>query len=104
MARLPACSPNDRPAGGGAEMNRKHLKRKLAFLVAVAVMTAVSLGYAAWTNSGGSGSAYSKATTVGALTTVDVSASTAATLYPGATGDALIKISNPNPYAVTVTA
>ena len=38
-----------------------------------------------------------------ALTTIDVSASTSATLYPGADGNVLIKISNPNPYPVQVT-
>ena len=32
-----------------------------------------------------------------------MSASTAATLYPGATGDVVVRISNPNPYPVTVT-
>jgi hypothetical protein len=30
-------------------------------------------------------------------------ATTAATLYPGATGDAVIRVSNPNPYPVRVT-
>ena len=39
-----------------------------------------------------------------ALTTVDVSATTTATLYPGATGDAFIKIANPNNYNVAFTA
>jgi hypothetical protein len=38
------------------------------------------------------------------LTTVDVSASTSATLYPGGSGDVLLRIKNPNPYAVTVSA
>src|SRR5207237_174172 len=69
----------------------------------VAVVAGASMVFAAWTTGGG-GSAYGKATTSQALTTVDVSASTTATLYPGATGDALIKISNPNPFPVTVTA
>ena len=39
-----------------------------------------------------------------ALTTVDVSASTSATLYPGATGDVVLKIDNSNPYPVRITA
>jgi hypothetical protein len=78
-------------------------KRKLI----VAALTALVLGvvglvYAAWT-SNGTGSAYAKASTAQALTTVDVSTQTTATLYPGATGDLLIKISNPNPYPVKVT-
>jgi hypothetical protein len=65
-------------------------------------MLAGSIAFAAWTATG-SGSGYARAETAQALTTVDVSASTAATLYPGATGDVMLRISNPNPYAVTVT-
>ena len=61
------------------------------------------LVYAAWTSSG-TGSGYAKAGTAQALTTVDVSASTTATLYPGSSGNVLIKISNPNPYPVRVTS
>ena len=59
--------------------------------------------YAAWTSSG-TGSGYAKAKSAQTLTTVDVSASTTATLYPGADGDVLIKISNPNQYPVRVTS
>jgi len=65
-------------------------------------MLAGSIAFAAWTATG-AGSGYAKATNAQALTTVDVSASTTATLYPGATGDVLLRISNPNPYPVTVT-
>ena len=65
-------------------------------------MLAGSIAFAAWTASG-SGSGYAKATSAQALTTVDVSATTAATLYPGATGNVQLRISNPNPYAVQVT-
>jgi hypothetical protein len=65
-------------------------------------MLAGSIAFAAWTATG-SGSGYAKADVAQALTTVDVSASTAATLYPGATGDVLVRISNPNPYPVIVT-
>lgn len=65
-------------------------------------MLAGSIAFAAWTATG-AGSGYAKASSAQALTTVDVSASTTATLYPGATGDVLLRISNPNPYAVTVT-
>jgi hypothetical protein len=65
-------------------------------------MLAGSIAFAAWTATG-SGSGYAKATNAQALTTVDVSASTSATLYPGATGDVQLSIHNPNPYPVTVT-
>jgi hypothetical protein len=67
------------------------------------VMGAVSFVYAAWVTNG-SGSGYAKAGTTQVLTTVDVSASTGATLYPGVNGDVKLQISNPNPYAVRVTA
>jgi hypothetical protein len=69
----------------------------------VIVMTAVGFVYAAWTTNG-SGSGYAKAGTSQALSTVDVSASTGATLYPGSTGDVKLQISNPNAYNVRVTA
>jgi hypothetical protein len=71
-------------------------------LLTLLVLGAVGLAYAAWTTSG-SGSGYAKAGSAQALTTIDVSASTAATLYPGANGDVLLKINNPNPYPVRVT-
>ena len=71
-------------------------------VVAIAV-SGVALVYAAWTTNG-SGSGYAKAGSSQALTTIDVSASTSATLYPGSTGDVKLQISNPNPYAVRVTA
>lgn len=77
-------------------------RRALGSGIALVVIAAAGLVYAAWTTNG-SGQAYSKATNSQALTTVDVSASTAATLYPGANGDVLVRISNSNPYPVRVT-
>ena len=67
------------------------------------VMVAVGFVYAAWTTSG-SGSGYAKAGTSQALTTVDVSATTTASLYPGQSGNVTLKINNPNGYNVRVTA
>ena len=82
---------------------KKRVSRKLAVVTIAMAMAAVGLVYAAWTTNGG-GSGYAKAGTAQALTTVDVSASTTATLYPGGpAGDVLIRISNPNSYPVTVT-
>jgi hypothetical protein len=69
--------------------------------VTVLVLGVVGLVYAAWT-ANGTGSGYAKAQTAQELTTVDISATTAATLYPGASGDVEIRISNPNPYPVEV--
>ncbi|MFL5781784.1 MAG: hypothetical protein ACJ760_10770 [Thermoleophilaceae bacterium] len=81
---------------------RKKISRKVAVGVLALTMAAVGLVYAAWTTNG-SGNAYAKAGTAAAISTVDVSASTTATLYPGVSGDVLIKLDNPNPYPVTVT-
>ena len=82
---------------------RKRVSRKLAVATIVAVVSAVGFVYAAWTTNGG-GSGYAKAGTAQALTTVDVSASTSATLYPGGpAGDVSIRIANPNPFPVKVT-
>jgi hypothetical protein len=84
-------------------MRKRFVNRKLAVAAIVAVFAIVGLVYAAWTTNG-TGSAYAKAGTAAAIGTIDVSASTTATLYPGVSGDVLIKLDNPNPYVVTVTA
>lgn len=79
------------------------MSKKLSVGVLFAgAMLAGSIAFAAWTATG-SGSGYAKATSADPLTTIDVSASTTATLYPGATGDVLIRIDNANDYPVTVT-
>ena len=82
-----------------------HASKKRSLItgfIVVLVLAVTGLVYAAWT-SNGSGSGYAKAGSAQALTTVDVSASTTATLYPGATGDVILKIDNPNSYPVRVT-
>jgi hypothetical protein len=82
---------------------RKLTKRLTVGSVMVGAMLAASVAFAAWTATG-SGNGYAKAGTAQALSTADASASTAATLYPGATGDVTITISNPNSYPVEVTS
>jgi hypothetical protein len=74
----------------------------IAGAVTMLVLGVVGLVYAAWTTNG-SGSGYAKAGSAQALTTIDISASTSATLYPGANGDVLLKVNNPNPFPVRVT-
>jgi len=82
----------------------KKLVRRLGIVaVFMGVMAVAAVAFAAWTTNG-SGAGYAKATSAQDLSTVDVSASTTAQLYPGGTGDVLIKIHNPNPYPVRVTA
>jgi hypothetical protein len=83
--------------------NLSRRTRLIAAALTLVGLCAAGLVYAAWTTSGG-GSGYAKADTAQALSTVDVSASTAATLYPGADGDVEIRITNPNPYPVEVTS
>jgi len=83
-------------------MKGKLTKRLTAGTIVLGVALVASVAFAAWTATG-SGSGYSQATTAQALSTVDVSASTSAQLYPGGTGDMTIRFSNPNPYPVQVT-
>ncbi len=80
---------------------RKITKKLTVGTLFLGVALAGSVAFAAWTATG-SGNGYAKAKSAVALTTVDVSAATSAQLYPGATGDVLLKITNPNPYEVTV--
>jgi hypothetical protein len=86
-----------------ARSTRGRLSRK-GTIVAVLVGTvfAAGIALAAWTASG-NGSGYAMATTAQPLTTVDVSATTAATLYPGADGNVKLEINNPNGYPVRFT-
>lgn len=77
-------------------------KRSAVATMLVGTVFAAGIAFAAWTASG-TGSGYAKATTAQVLTTVDVSATTNATLYPGATGDVYLGITNPNDYPVRVT-
>lgn len=82
--------------------NLSKKQRVVGGAVTLLVLGVVGLVYAAWTASG-TGNGYVKAGSAQALTTVDVSATTPATLYPGSNGDVLIRIDNPNPYPVSVT-
>jgi hypothetical protein len=85
------------------EIGRMKLSKKISVGALLAgAMLAGSIAYAAWTATG-SGSGYARATSAQPLDTVDVAATTSATLYPGATGNAKIQIHNPNPYPVRVT-
>lgn len=80
------------------------LPRKLFVLLALvvaAVVAAVAIG--SWLVSG-SGTGYAKAGTASPITLSDASASTTGDLYPGGTGTVKIKVTNPNPFAVRITA
>jgi hypothetical protein len=80
-------------------------KTRLALaLSAVAVMATTAVTFGSWSVSSSAGSGYSKAKVASSLTLSDASASTTAQLYPGGTGDIWIKVTNSNPFAVTVTS
>jgi hypothetical protein len=87
------------------ELGMKFLgKRRLIFgAVTVMVLGIVSLGYAAWTSSGG-GTGFAKAASAQNLTTASVTGTTSATLFPGATGDLVVNVTNPNSYPIKVTS
>ena len=82
-------------------MKRTITKKLTVGTLFLGVALAGSVALAAWTATG-NGNGYAQATTGANVTTV--AATTTATLYPGATGNAYIKIANSNPYPVTVTA
>jgi hypothetical protein len=75
-------------------------RRTIGAGLTLVALAAAGLVYAAWTTSG-SGSGYAKAQSAQQLTTVDVSASTAATLYPGVTGNGAITADAGHPGCVT---
>ena len=81
---------------------RTFSKRATIASLFLGILLVGSVAFAWWT-AGGSGSGYTKAQTAQALTTVDVSATTVAQLHPGGSADVVLRIHNPNKYAVTVT-
>jgi hypothetical protein len=82
---------------------RRFLRKSLVGSLLLGVMLAAGIAIASWT-ANGSGSGYAGAVSAQPLSTVDVSASTTADLYPGnSDGDVLLRVSNPNPYPVRVT-
>jgi hypothetical protein len=78
--------------------------RLIVALSAVAVVATTAVTFGSWSVSSSAGSGYSKAKVALSLTLSDASASTTAQLYPGGTGDIWIKVTNSNPFAVTITS
>ncbi|GAB3158152.1 hypothetical protein GCM10027258_68790 [Amycolatopsis stemonae] len=85
-------------------MKNPTLRRALVVTTVVGATLGGGIAVAAWTSTG-AGTAGAKAGTAAAPATgtVDASAITTGLLYPGGQGTAKIQITNPNPYAVTVT-
>jgi hypothetical protein len=87
-------------------MDEMRLLRTSKGLAAAAVMAAVVLvagiAFAVW-QAAGTGQGYAKAGSAQNLTTLDGSGSVSTSLIPGGSGDFVIKVSNPNAYAVSLT-
>ena len=84
-------------------MNTRRKKRALIIIVgALGAVAAVGIGLGAW-NLTGSGNGAAKATTASAITLADASAFTSADLYPGATGNLMLRATNPNSFPVRIT-
>src|SRR5215469_3604158 len=80
-------------------------KARLALaLSAVAVLATAALTLGSWAVGSSTGNGYAKAITAQSVTLSDASASTTAQLYPGGTGDLVVKVTNPNAFGVTVTS
>ncbi|SES25554.1 hypothetical protein [Lentzea albida] len=85
-----------------ALVRRRSVRRGAVVLALTTAALGSGVAYAAWTSSG-TGSATTKAGTALAPV-VAAGAVTTGTLYPGGTGDAVVTVSNPNPYPVRVTS
>lgn len=70
-------------------------------LVGASVVSGIA--FAAWT-ADGTGSGYAQAKSAQAVSSASAAADTVAQLYPGATGDLKVRVTNPNDYAVQVTS
>jgi len=79
------------------------MKRRVTVLASmISVLLIASIAFAAWTSTGsGNGSALAGSAQG---VTVEGDAVTTGLLYPNADGDVVVKVTNPNPYAVTVSA
>jgi len=83
-------------------MSKLLTPKRVALLAVPAVLVAVGIAIGAW-NATGSGTGYAKAGTSSSLTLGDASGSTVADLYPGATGNVKITVTNPNSFPVLIT-
>lgn len=80
---------------------RRRRRKLLLVPLATGVALASGLAFAAWT-SDGTGTGEAKSTT--SVNSVIAPGTSAADLYPGASGTVTVTVSNPNPYPVLVTS
>src|SRR5438270_2524896 len=83
-------------------MKKLITRKKLVGVALVGGLIAGGVAIGAWSTTG-TGTGYAKASSASSLTLSDASASTVADLYPGATGNVKIKVTNPNPFPVNIT-
>ncbi|MFD5830824.1 hypothetical protein [Lentzea sp. NPDC060358] len=81
-------------------VHRRSVRRGVIVLAVTTAVLGSGVAYAAWTSSG-NGSATTKAGTAQAPVVAGGAAPTGL-LYPGVTGEAVVTVTNPNPYPVTV--
>ena len=77
-------------------------RKRIALLAVPVALIAGGIAIGAW-NTTGTGTGYAKARSASALTLADASASTVADLYPGASGNVKVTVTNPNPFGVSIT-
>jgi hypothetical protein len=78
-------------------------RKWLLALPVLGATIAIGIGVAAWSVSG-SGNGSAKAATASALSLADASAFTSADLYPGASGNLKLRVTNPNSFPIRITA
>ena len=89
-----------------SEQRSSRKRRLLAALIGAALVSGVAYGTTNWLvgiNGGSSGEAQSGSVSNLSITAV-ASPAAGNLLYPGANGDVVVSISNPNPFPVTITA
>jgi hypothetical protein len=89
-----------------ADKRSSRKRRLVAGLIGAALVSGVAYGVTNWIvglNGGSSGEAHSGSVSNISITAV-ASPAAGNLLYPGASGDVVISISNPNPFPVTITA
>ena len=77
-------------------------KRYVLGVILLLAIVGVGIGIAAW-NVSGTGNGYAKAGSSSSLTLADATAFTSADLYPGATGNLKLRVTNPNSFPVRIT-
>ena len=82
---------------------RKFSRKWFVAPLVLGAAAAVGIGIAAWSVSG-TGNGSTKAVTASVLTLADASAFTSADLYPGATGNLKLRVTNPNSFPIRITA